>query len=130
MNDPEAGAAKHALEEMQRAERRRRDAAGTTWTPRWFVKSSNAELHDLEKDIGTDVWEIKPEYRESLTRRLAEKNGAGAGTASVDDVAFDPWEFPDTAKMQVAAASSSSSAAAGPEDATTAGAGSDVVAKE
>jgi hypothetical protein len=109
---------------MQRAERRRRDAEGTTWTPRWFVKSSDAELHDLEKDIGTDVWEIKPEYRESLTRRIAENGGENAAAKSVDDVAFDPWEFPDTAKMQVAAAAPAA------EDATTAGAGSDVVAKD
>lgn len=45
--------AKHELEEAQRAERRRREAAGDVWTPRYFAPVESLEL--LPGELGTDV---------------------------------------------------------------------------
>ena len=47
-----AGAEKFRLEEMQRAEKKQRDAQGTSWVPRWFNKVEEPQLLP-----GGHVWE-------------------------------------------------------------------------
>ena len=46
------------------AKPRVRKGKGDTWTPRWFKKAEHADLHELEKDVGTDVWEFNDQYDE------------------------------------------------------------------
>ncbi len=45
-----AGSEKYRLEEMQRAERRKREEAGDGWTPRWFDHQAAPELLPGEQD--------------------------------------------------------------------------------
>jgi hypothetical protein len=70
---------KTQLEERQRAERRERKDKGDTWSPRWFKKAEHAELHELEKDVGTDVWEFNGEYDENKPTETSKT--------------FSPWQY-------------------------------------
>lgn len=79
-----AGAAKHELEEQQRAERRRREEQGAVWTPRWFRIASEA---DNNEEVDTDIWEFTGAYAE----RPAPP--PGAPPPNLDDRAFSPWQF-------------------------------------
>lgn len=78
--DSSATQMKHQLEEQQRAERRMRKEKEDVWKPRWFKKAEHADLHELEKAVGTDVWEYNGDYD---TKRPE-------GTPS----AFCPWQYP------------------------------------
>jgi len=70
---------KTQLEEHQRAERRERKEKGDTWSPRWFKKAEHADLHELEKDVGTDVWEYNGEYDANKPEGSATE--------------FSPWQY-------------------------------------
>lgn len=88
-----AGAAKHALEERQRAERRRRDAAGEAWAPRWFRVAAGAD--NLE-EVDTDVYEYTGAYDQQ--RAAAASQRAGEGEREHDEPEFSPWQFADSGK--------------------------------
>ena len=77
--DSSATALKTQLEERQRAERRERKEKGDTWSPRWFKKAEHADLHELEKDVGTDVWEYNGEYDANKPEGSATE--------------FSPWQY-------------------------------------
>ena len=95
----EAGAAKHALEEMQRAERKRREERGDSWTPRWFKLAEEADLHELEQDVGTAVWEWNGEYNAYSAERAKNPE------ANPLDTVFNPWQYEETAKEAAPAGS-------------------------
>jgi len=78
-----AGSKKTLLEERQRAERRTRKEKGDVWTPRWFKKAEHADLHELEKDVGTDVWEWNGEYDVKKP----------VGDSQVIPEEFAPWQY-------------------------------------
>lgn len=71
---------KHQLEEQQRAERRERKEKDDVWAPRWFKKAEDAELHELEEAVGTDVWEYNGEYDANKPVGAPKK--------------FSPWQYP------------------------------------
>jgi len=67
-----ASAAKHVLEEAQRARKRSRDAAGTTtWTPRYFEVKRNADGSSAKNLLGDDQWVSKGNYWEERKARIA-----------------------------------------------------------
>lgn len=85
-----AGSEKYRLEEMQRAEKRQRDAKGDAWTPRWFTPVPDAEL--IEGELGLDkvpFWQFNGKY---LTLPQTEINKAHE---DVDGKAFNPWQYPE-----------------------------------
>ena len=57
-----------------------RKEKGDTWTPRWFKKAEHADLHELEKDVGTDVWEFNDQYDEKKPTDVPKT--------------FSPWQYP------------------------------------
>ena len=79
--DSSATSLKTQLEEKQRAERRTRKEKGEVWTPRWFKKAEHADLHELEKDVGTDVWEFNDDYDSKKPEGVPTK--------------FSPWQYPE-----------------------------------
>ena len=81
-----AGAAKHEVEEQQRAERRRREEQGAPWVPRWFRIATEA---DNNEEVDTDIWEFTGAYAE----RPAP--ATGAPPPDLDALAFSPWQFSD-----------------------------------
>lgn len=83
-----AGAAKHALEERQRAERRARDAQGAAWAPRWFRVAQGAD--NLE-EVDTEVWEFTGDY----DQRAQQQQQAAGGTPAEDplEAEFSPWGY-------------------------------------
>ena len=87
-----AGAMKHALEEAQRAERRIREEKNEAWNPRWFKLAKDADLHELERDVGTAVWEWNGEY----AAVSAERAAAAEATNPLESNAFDPWCYEET----------------------------------
>jgi Oxysterol-binding protein len=78
-----AGAAKHALEEQQRAERRQREELGVAWMPRWFRVSQDA---DNNEEVDTDIWEFTGAY---------DQRPPPLGTAppKLEEMTFAPWQF-------------------------------------
>ena len=94
-DDTTAQKMKHVLEEKQRAERRKREANGGEWKPRWFKLAAEADLHELELDVGTAVWEWNGAYNEELAKRTEK------GIDNVLETEFDPWEFEDTKDMVI-----------------------------
>ena len=94
-DDTTAQKMKHVLEEMQRAERRKREENGTEWKPRWFKLAAEADLHELELDVGTAVWEWNGAYNEGKAKRVEN------GIDNVLETEFDPWEFDDTKDMVI-----------------------------
>ena len=84
---------KHALEEAQRAERRIREEKNEAWNPRWFKLAKDADLHELERDVGTAVWEWNGEY----AAVSAERAAAAEATNPLESNAFDPWCYEETA---------------------------------
>ena len=113
-NNGEAGQAKHALEEMQRSERRLREERGEQWTPRWFRVAEEADLHELEQDVGTAVWEWNGKYKAANEERVRK---AGPSPQCPLDTVFNPWQFKETAEATAAgmAAGAEGSAVAGGE---------------
>ena len=78
-----------------RAERRKREENGTEWKPRWFKLAAEADLHELELDVGTAVWEWNGAYNEGKAKRVEN------GIDNVLETEFDPWEFDDTKDMVI-----------------------------
>lgn len=81
-----AGAAKHELEERQRAERRRREEQGAPWTPRWFRVAQDA---DNNEEVDTDIWEFTGDYDQKPQPQ------EGAPPPNLDEMTFSPWQFAD-----------------------------------
>ena len=50
------------------------------WAPRWFKKAEDAELHELEEAVGTDVLEYNGEYDANKPVGAPKK--------------FSPWQYP------------------------------------
>lgn len=82
-----AGASKHELEERQRAERRKRDELGASWTPRWFRIAREA---DNNEEVDTDIWEFTGAYSER------PPPPQGAPQPILAELQFCPWQFADT----------------------------------
>jgi len=97
-----AGAQKHALEEAQRFERKVRESKGDTWNPRWFKLAENADLHELERDVGTAVWEWNGEYHAVSEKRAEEAKANGDAANPLESIAFDPWCYDETRKEAAA----------------------------
>ena len=86
----DAAVAKHNLEEMQRAEKKRREAEGHSWTPRWF-KALPQDAETLPGEYSNDEcpqWEFTGEWME------VEKRPKG-NADEVQGKAFVPWVYPD-----------------------------------
>jgi hypothetical protein len=97
-DDALAGAKKYELEELQRAERRLRESKGDTYAPKWFRLAADADLHELEQDVGTAVWEWNGEYEEATKKRAA---AAVEGANPLESLVFDPWCYEETRSGQV-----------------------------
>ncbi|KAG1665285.1 hypothetical protein FOA52_015862 [Chlamydomonas sp. UWO 241] len=84
-----AGTAKHQLEEMQRAEKRERDANGGSWVPRWFRKVEEPELFEGDAPLDkVPFWEWNGEH----SKLLEAKPG---NAEEIEGKGFCPWQFPD-----------------------------------
>ena len=92
-DDALAGAKKYELEELQRAERRLRESKGDEYAPKWFKLATDADLHELEQDVGTPVWEWNGLYEESSAKRAAD---AVEGANPLESLVFDPWCYEET----------------------------------
>jgi hypothetical protein len=67
-----ASAAKHALEEAQRARKRNRDLAGVKeWTPRFFHVPTNPDGSRAKNALGDDLWISKGNYWTEREARIA-----------------------------------------------------------
>ena len=98
-DDTTAGAKKYELEELQRAERRIREKKGDTYSPRWFKLAPEADLHELEQDVGTPVWEWNGAYVAESEKRAAQ---AVEGSDPLESLVFDPWCYEETKQGIVA----------------------------
>lgn len=85
-----AGAAKHALEEAQRAEKKERTARGDGWAPRWFkAAAEGAALYPGEYSRKEcPMWEFGGEWPPPAA-------AADAG-ADCNGVGFKPWQYETT----------------------------------
>lgn len=93
-----AGAAKHALEEVQRAEKKERARRGEEWEPRWFVRMDGdgkdaaaaakaAPLYPGEVSrAACPMWSFKGRFPEDKEGEDAD-DCVGKG--------FSPWQFPE-----------------------------------
>ena len=111
----QAGLAKHALEEMQRSERRLREEKGDGWTPRWFKLAEEADLHELEQDVGTAVWEWNGEY-EAHSAERSKKAKSDAKSSPLEGLEFNPWQYEETLAMGAATAKAGTSGVEGGDD--------------
>jgi hypothetical protein len=75
-----------------------RESKGDTWNPRWFKLAENADLHELERDVGTAVWEWNGEYHVVSEKRAEEAKANGDAANPLESVAFDPWCYDETRK--------------------------------
>jgi hypothetical protein len=85
-----AGASKHALEEVQRAEKRERAARGEGWAPRWFRAGGDGAAR-YPGEYGPSecpVWEFKGDWPAPATGGDGDCVGTG----------FAPWQYPDMHK--------------------------------
>uniref|UniRef100_A0A7N0ZY90 Oxysterol-binding protein n=1 Tax=Kalanchoe fedtschenkoi TaxID=63787 RepID=A0A7N0ZY90_KALFE len=83
-----AGSEKSRLEEMQRAEKRMREASGQPFKPRWF---------DLSDEIVATPWgdlEVY-QYNSSYSRHraVADSSPDPANEEDVESTEFNPWQF-------------------------------------
>lgn len=78
-----AGAAKHTLEEQQRAERRQREELGVPWSPRWFRVAQDA---DNNEEVDTDIWEFTGAYDD-------RPKPASQSPPNLEEMTFAPWQF-------------------------------------
>eukprot|EP01105_Mastigella_eilhardi_P001522 TRINITY_DN11820_c0_g1_i1.p2 TRINITY_DN11820_c0_g1~~TRINITY_DN11820_c0_g1_i1.p2 ORF type:complete len:204 (-),score=59.40 TRINITY_DN11820_c0_g1_i1:45-566(-) len=76
-----AGAAKHAMEEKQRAEERARKAAGEQWVPVYFKQTSDAKYGSTWVEQG-DYWG-KRQQRIDAYRAAHQADSTVASTGSV-----------------------------------------------
>lgn len=86
----ESAVAKHNLEEMQRAERREREAKAADWAPRWFkplpkdadVIGGEYDNEECPQFEFTGEWLTLPQRPECPAEEVQGKG-------------FCPWEYPD-----------------------------------
>jgi hypothetical protein len=86
----DSAVAKHALEEMQRAERRKREAENAGWKPRWF-RSLPADAEVFEGEYSNEEcpqWEFTGDWLEVQPR-------PACGPEEVQGEGFSPWEHPE-----------------------------------
>lgn len=84
-----AAIAKHNLEEMQRAEAKRRTEEGETWKPRWFAPAPEDDpvlANEVAKDE-CPMWRFTGDL-DTLAKEKAEDE-------EVHGHGFQPWEWPD-----------------------------------
>ena len=74
-------------------ERRLRESKGDEQAPKWFKLATDADLHELEQDVGTPVWEWNGLYEESSAKRAA---AAVDGANPLESLVFDPWCYEET----------------------------------
>lgn len=85
----ESAVAKHTLEEMQRAERKEREAKEDFWKPRWFKATPEAKLFDGEfSHEECPLYEFTGEYLELESR-------PDCSSEEVQGEGFQPWQYPD-----------------------------------
>ena len=97
-----AGAAKHALEEVQRAEKKERARRGEEWEPRWFVRVGG------EGGDAAAAAKAAPLYPGEVSRaacpmwsfrgRFPEDEAEGSNKEDVDGCVgkgFSPWQYPE-----------------------------------
>mmetsp|Transcript_11257 Transcript_11257/g.33809 ORF Transcript_11257/g.33809 Transcript_11257/m.33809 type:complete len:452 (-) Transcript_11257:444-1799(-) len=85
----EAATAKHTLEEIQRAEKREREARGEKWTPRYFKSTAGAKVFDIEfTEEECPLWEYAGD---------AFKQPRDPATVDVAGKDFCPWQYPELA---------------------------------
>ena len=91
-DDALAGAKKYELEELQRAERRLRRKQGRV-RAQAFKLATDADLHELEQDVGTPV-------SGTACTRSPSANGApllaAEGANPLESLVFDPWCYEET----------------------------------
>ena len=81
-----------------------RDSAGADPSLRkLFVRAlawetTDADLHELEQDVGTAVWEWNGLYEESSAKRAA---AAVEGANPLESLVFDPWCYEETRSGKV-----------------------------
>jgi len=101
-----AGAAKHALEEVQRAEKKERAKRGEEWAPRWFVEAGAGKEKDAAAQAkavplypgevsrsACPMWSFKGKFPEEEGRE-----GDAAADGDGDDCVgrgFSPWQYPE-----------------------------------
>ncbi len=102
----ESAAHKHALEEMQRAERRRREAEGAGWAPRWFrpvppeaaTVVTDVAAGEAAKGAGVLPGECGADecpLFEFTGEWLERDAGPACEPADVQGAGFCPWQFPE-----------------------------------
>ncbi|EPS62630.1 hypothetical protein M569_12159, partial [Genlisea aurea] len=79
-----AGASKSSLEERQRAEKRRREAKGDAFTPRWF---------DLTDEVAPTPWGGLEIYRYNGEYRQHRRSSGGDGDDDNQSIEFNPWQY-------------------------------------
>eukprot|EP00887_Chlorella_sp_A99_P003091 scaffold9.g3091.t1 len=93
-NSSDAAVAKYNLEEMQRVERKEREAKGEEWQPRWY-RPLPADAEVLPGEYGNEEcpqFEFTGEYLK-LDPRPA------CASEEVQGMGFCPWSFPDKHRM-------------------------------
>lgn len=84
----QAGMDKIRLEEMQRAEKREREAKGDTWVPRWFKKVEEPELIEGEPDLEKVPFYVWNGEYDKLPERGIGKH------EEIEGKGFNPWQYP------------------------------------
>lgn len=111
-----AGHAKHALEEVQRAEKKERARRGDEWKPRWFVEAGNASSDSNAAAAAPlypgeysrkecPMWVFKGEFppdSDSDSDEVEDCVGKG----------FSPWQYPEMHAASAAGAPRPASATA------------------
>lgn len=83
-----AAAAKQAIEEMQRREKRERESRGEQWVPRWFKAIPGSKVFDIEfEEEKCPLWEFTGDAFNRTPREEATESVAGQD--------FCPWQYPE-----------------------------------
>jgi len=91
----EAQTQKHVLEEMQRAEKKKRTEDGDEWQPRWFELNNGMELRPHEYSIeDCPAWTFKKYPEASELVEVGEKYHETAGKI------YSPWQYPEIHDQQ------------------------------
>ena len=80
---------KHRLEELQRAEKKKRVADGDEWKPRWFTKDDAAPVY--EGEYGAEdcpIFEFNGEFP-------GDTHDTGTFDRAAAAQEFNPWQYPD-----------------------------------
>ena len=104
-----AGAAKHALEEVQRAEKKERARRGEEWEPRWFVRvgggGGGGGGEGKDGDAAAAAAKAAPLYPGEVSRaacpmwsfkgRFPSEEEAADGGEDCVGKGFSPWQYPE-----------------------------------